>query len=400
MFAQAKIISKLDCICKYSLLLAIFVLPFSKALMDIFITATILSWFLYRLSIGNFYGDKKYLFVIFGLFIIVSSLSSINSGYPSEALRGTIRLFKFVLVAFILSELATDPKWLKKLLYVAFLSYALVILDSLTQLFAGQDFIRGFSYQHGNSQVRLMGPFISYGLLAAFLIAMTPIVAVFMLNNRSWIWKIVFAIFTLASIFLLYKTQSRGAWIASIVAWSAFSFFTRNRSIQIALIAILVVAPLVLPYNALIHLDEFGKEQSLVERYYLWDRAVQVIRAKPLFGCGNNTFIKNYQKYDRTKNQRVPEYPAHNGFLQIAAGSGLIALGLFLVIIAMALKSGWRAFSNYTGEMKLLAAGLLTGFIALLCQGFIATTFHNPQSGLLLWLFVGLLISIEKWSTS
>ena len=164
------------------------------------------------------------------------------------------------------------------------------------------------------------------------------------------------------------------------------------------LIAILFLAPFVFPYNSLVHLNVVNKEQSLVERFYLWDRAIQVVRARPLFGCGINTFTRNYSKYDQTKSQLVSGYPVHNGFLQIAAESGLVALTFFLVIIVMAIKSGWKAFSISEGNKKLWAAGLLTGLVALLCQGFADTTFHNPQSGLLLWLFIGMLISIDQWN--
>lgn len=395
---KTSIISILDRICKYSFLLAVFVLPFSKALTEIFIVSTILSWFCYRLGIGNFSGSKKYVFVIFGLFVIFSSLSAFGSGYPLIAMRGMLKLLKFVLTAFILSELAVDARWLKWLLYTAFASFAFILLDSLAQLFFGFDLIRAFSYERGNDKVRLTGPFISYGLLAAFLIAAIPILISFVLIQKKWINRIVLSVIAFLSIFLLYHTHSRSAWIAFAIALFLFSFLLRKRSLQIALIVFLILTPFVFPRYALIHFDISNQEQSLVERYYLWDRAIQVIRAEPLFGCGINTFTRNYPKYDQTKNWRVPGYPVHNGFLQTAAESGLIALALFLTIIGMAARSGWKAFSVRKGPVSLLAAGILTGFIALLCQGFSDTTFHNPQSGLLLWLFIGLLISIDQWN--
>lgn len=395
---KTSIISVLDRICKYSFLIAVFVLPFSKALTEIFIASTILSWFCHRLGIGNFAGSKKYVFVIFGLFIIFSSLSAFGSGYPLIAMRGMLKLLKFVLMAFILLELVKNARWLKWLLYAAFASFAFILLDSLVQFFVGFDLVRAFSYQRGNFKVRLTGPFISYGLLAAFLIAAIPILVSFVFIQKKWINRIVLSVFTFLSAFLLYHTHSRSAWIASAIALFVFSFLIRKRGLQIALIVFLVLAPFVFPHYALIHLDITNKEQSLVERYYLWDRAIQVIRAKPLFGCGINTFTRNYPKYDQTKNWRVSGYPVHNGFLQTAAESGLIALALFLAIIGMALKSGWRVFSIRKGQISLLAAGLLTGFIALLCQGFADTTFHNPQSGLLLWLFIGILISMDQWN--
>lgn len=402
MLTQSKTISKLYNVCIYSFSFAIFFLPFSKALVEIFITATILSWFLYRLSVGNFYGNRKSVFIIFGLFIFISLLSAIDSGYPVIAFRGALKLIKFVLMAFIFSELASDSRWFKRMLRFALASYSILIFDCFAQLFIGYDLISGFPYQSGNFRIRLMGPFISYGLLAAFLIAAIPILLALIFHQKSLKDKIVFSVLALASILILYYTHSRSAWIASAVALLIFSFLTRKRMIQITLIVILILAPYVIPNviprQALVHFDEFNKEQSLVERYYLWDRAVQVIRAEPLFGCGINTFSKNYLKYDQTGNWRVPNFPVHNGFLQIAAESGLIALGFFMVIILMAIRSGWKVFSSQIGEAHALAAGVLASFIALLCQGFADTTFHNPQSGLLLWLFIGLLISIDQWS--
>lgn len=395
-------VEKLKKACELSFLASLLVLPFSKALLEITLAVTFISWFVYKLKQGSFAADKTQVFTLFGLLMIFSSVSAFDSGYPLVALRGMLKLLKFILAAFVAIELSRNPKWLKQLFVVALVAYTILISDSVAQLIFGKDLIADIPYQYTDLQIRLTGPFISYGLLAAFLIAILPIMVVFAFskNNLSRFQRLLFFILTAASFFLLYKTHSRGAWIASVISWATFSYLVRKRIVWVLLVTLLILVPLVLPYNTLVHLDRERKEQSLVERYHLWNRAIQVIQARPLFGCGINTFTRNYTKFDKTKSWRVPGYPVHNGFLQLAAESGLISLLLFLAIIGMAVRFGWKGFQNSSGEKKLLAMGLLTGFIALLCQGVIDTTFHNIQSGVLLWFYIGLLLSIKDWNMS
>jgi O-antigen ligase len=279
------------------------------------------------------------------------------------------------------------------------ISLWIVLFDALFQLFTGADFIRGIKVFYSDMQTRVTGPFNFYGLLSAELIALFPIILgrLFYSSQKKislhFLYWISFSVFTL---YILYKAHSRGAWIAASVSLVAFAILDRKKWFMIGLVAAMLLAPFVFPKSALIHLDAEHKEQSLVERYELWHRAIQVIKKRPLFGCGINTYARNYQKFDERKNWRVPSYYAHNGYLQFAAETGLISLAMLLIIFGIALKSGFEAFRLSLGEPKYLILGFLCGFIALLIQVTFDTTLHNLQSAVLIWLFAGILIALKN----
>ncbi len=94
--------------------------------------------------------------------------------------------------------------------------------------------------------------------------------------------QISLLLLTAAALFCLYLTRYRGAWLGLF----AGSFLALVLYRQWKSIAILVFTGLVglafLPKHMLIHLDADNQEQSIVERFHLWQRAVHVIEAKPL----------------------------------------------------------------------------------------------------------------------
>jgi O-antigen ligase len=324
----------------------------------------------------------------------------------------------------IAADLFTDLKSAKRLLVVGLFSFVLVILDSFVQNVYGRDLILGYPIQLANERIRLTGPYQSYGLLAAHGIALIPVLFGLFIRSGAQIKKAGWGLLLLAVFYVLYQTQSRGAWLAVSCSFLVYGFLTRNKWFLITALAASLIVGFALPKRFLFHLDTFNQEQSMVERQLLWTRAISVIEARPWFGCGINTFTKNYPKYAQGKEWdlmkqeamsgeyahfgekeawRIPGHPdqipghyAHNGYLQIAAETGLISLILFLSIIGFSFRSGFQALRKVAKDKKPIMAGLICGLIALLLQAFVDTTLHNLQSAVLIWLFLGLLIVMNN----
>ena len=381
-------------------LAAIFVLPFSIAALEILLAASFISWFAYKIIKREAVAAENKILLLVCFFLISSSVSAFYSGYPLLSMRGIVKIVKYTLIMLVAADLFRNPESLKKLLFVGLTGFVILMADSFFQRFDGRDLVNKVPIHYADKQIRLTGPYKFYGLLGAHLIAVLPLIlsltlAAWSSSNKKW-KRFVMTCFLVLSGYLLYKTHSRGAWLAAFGSWLVFTILLRKKILIAALVLALLVVPFLLPQNALIHLDIERKEQSIVERYFLWDRALQVIRARPWFGCGINTYIHNYPKFDKTKSWRVPGYYAHNGYLQLAAETGLVSLSLFLFIIALSLSSGYRAFQKALPEKKILIAGLISGFVALLLQAFVDTTFHNLQPATLIWFMAGLLVAVGQ----
>ena len=388
---------RLERVSEIAFLAAIFLLPFSKAALEIFLSAAFTFWFVTKIIRNQPLCERQELFILLGLYIVTSSVSAFESGYPIVAARGILKLVRYGLIMLMTLDLYRDPKRQKWLGLIFFASIWVVVLDSLAQDFWGKDLIARLPLQYADAQARITGPFRSYGLLAGLLISSLPIMSALgfgKLKISRWSRAALLLLIPL-TFYLLYKTHSRGAWIAAFGAWLVFGFLVRQRIVIFAVLSAIVAAPFLLPRNALIHLDMNQQEQSVIERYYLWDRATQAIKKKPWFGCGINTYSRNYPRLDETKSWRVPGYQVHNGYLQVAAETGIISLALFLALLWRGLGTGFASLKKAAPRQKLLIGGVISGFFALLFQAMVDTTFQSIQSAVLVWLIMGLLLSAK-----
>lgn len=376
-------------------------LMFSKALVSIAVVAALIFWVLWRFQTRDWLirADFKILGILLA-FLFWTSLSFFWSEAPAQSIKGIKKVAEhiliFLLVADVFQSAPSLRRWEKSFLVIA----SIVVFDGWFQYLAGKDLIRGFASQPSGSGVRLSACFNTYGLFAAYLISTLPLLAGMAL--RYWKEnKPKYAAFTAAafafSLPLLYLTRSRGAILASVIGFFIFLLYRRHFK-QFGLALLIAAAALcVIPKNVIIHLDIERKEQSLVERWYLWDRALHVIKARPVTGTGINTYAVAHQKYDKTDNWRVKNYYAHNGYLQMAAEVGIPGLFLFLLFlfrwagkILSGLSVKLRAQDPNRG-ISTLAIGL--GILNFLILALVDTVLHNPPSVKLFWYLSALALA-------
>ena len=83
-------------------------------------------------------------------------------------------------------------------------------------------------------------------------------------------------------------------------------------------------------------------------------------------------------------------YYAHNGYLQIAAETGLPALACFLAFLFFYFRNGFRFLVGDSGGIeKRSLTGVLAGMLSFLILGAIDTIFHNTQSVMGFWFLAG-----------
>src|SRR3989338_417611 len=172
----------LERLSKFFFLGAAFFLPFSIAILEICLTLSFICWLLHKFRTGESLHQNRRVFVILGLFLISSSVSAFYSGYPITSAQGIVKLLKYSLIMLVAADLFSDFASLKRLLIVCLVSFTILLIDCMVQNVYGKDLINGFSIHFTDEQVRLTGPYKSYGLLAAHLIAVPPLVLSLLLN--------------------------------------------------------------------------------------------------------------------------------------------------------------------------------------------------------------------------
>ena len=289
----------------------------------------------------------------------------------------------------VAETLATRERQVTAFTVLTFVFIALG-LDGIWQYVFGADLIRRIAFEPASAGPRISASFHNYGLLASFVVSFVPLLFARLEKRRGARHLFSLCLGIALGLLLLFWTRLRGAWIA-LLGGVLFFLWLDRKKVYVGLVMLAVaVGFLLLPKSMIIHLDAEGKEQSLVERFYLWDRAIQVIEARPWTGTGINTYAVAHQQYDRRHNWRVRNYYSHNGYLQIAAETGLPSLACFLAFLLFYFRGALGLLGRLPdGVEKRSLIGILSGMLNFLILGLIDTIFHNPQAIMGFWFLAG-----------
>lgn len=381
----------------YSLCVLWASLTFSPALMEISFGVSLGGWILYRFKKRDFqyrYFSKLMAISLF-VFMLLTTASLFWSEYPSPSFRGVFKVLQQLAVFGIVVDIFADEKDVKKFQKIYLGVLVVVVVNAFYQYFAGKDFIRGFPSVDASAGVRLTGSFGRYTHLASYLVTTIPLLAMLTwvnVKSPSKIWvKLFYCLLLIGSLVILFMTRSRGPFLAFFLG-CIFFLILKRQFLVLGITALIGISALfVLPKGMIIHLDAEGQEQSIVERYYLWKRALDVIEAKPLTGTGINTYSAAHAKYDKTQNWRVRDYYAHNGYLQLAAETGLPTLFFFLSFLAAYFYQTLRVyFHQRDGAYSDYFLGILIGVFNFLVTSAVDTVLHNSLPVLVFWFMLAL----------
>lgn len=372
-------------------------LTFSSALTEISYVLCLLSALAYlyiKRTWPSTEVPRKVLICLLGYCLIVL-LSYFWSEYPQLSFRGVLKVAQQISIIFlVVTILTSDKKYLRVFEKATLLLVTYLCINGYFQYFFGFDFVRQFTMVSFSEGGRVSASFKIYTMFAAFLILVLP----YLLFITAYRFKDkktqLFASFIVGMcIMLLILTRSRGAIVA--ICMSIFFILILKKQFKFFFITavLLGISLFFVPKEHLLHLDIEGKEQSVVERLHLWDRALDVIKAKPLTGTGINTYNSSHSKYDRSNSWRVRDYYAHNGYLQLAAETGLPSLILFLLFLSGTGLYSYKIYRKSHHRDRHVLIGLAIGIIAFLILVMGDTVLHSPQPAMFFWLVFGVMLS-------
>ncbi len=374
---------------------------FSSALMEISFVVALVSWLLWKVQSRSPFPFEKKMFWALSAYVLLSVASFLWSEFPKQSFRGIFKILQHFGVFWIAAEvLATSGRQ-----RIAFGVLALILIflgiDGIWQYAFGKDFIRQFPLEPASSGPRVSASFKNYGLLSSFVMSFLPVIFARFDRGEKKGPKVLEVLAAGFGLLLLYWTRARAAWVAFLGGLVFFLWNLRRRLFVGLLVLAALVGLFVLPRSMVIHIDAEGKEQSVVERLYLWERAIYVIAAKPLTGTGINTYAVAHQKYDKRENWRVKNYYAHNGYLQMAAETGLPTLGFFLAFVFFYFRNALKLLQKLPeGLERRTLVGILTGIVSFLILALGDTKLHNPHAVLPFWFLVGWGIAYQKVASS
>jgi len=286
--------------------------------------------------------DKKDVYVM--SFLVLNFISIFFSKSPFLALWGRyffyfggfLQVFCMVVFYFAVRSLRREiyKRMKKVVIWVLFFVSSYAVMQLLNFDFVKWDFDFG----------RVFSTFGNPDFFAGFLV-----LAILFVSEECFKVKSIFSVFVyIFSILVLMFTKTRAGWLGFLAGWSLFLFPEKKylteknddsqdvikNNFWIKLLPIILV---------LLFIFFGGRKWSpstagISSRLICWKETIKLISKKPVIGYGLESYAEVITefipvKYEKlTKKHGTPGY-AHNIFLDITFATGIIGLGIFILIL-------------------------------------------------------------------
>ncbi len=252
-------------------------------------------------------------------------------------------------------------------------------------------------------------PSIQYRVTAPNLVAVLVNLSLMLLiprivASRSWLQRALLGVWTLLLIILLYFTSSRGGWIGAAAGFAGLAlallyhnpapWFARLRALvkkrwPIALAAVGVVGLIAVAAWVFIRQEALPTHAPFLQsRADFWIPAWNLFIGHPLTGNGPHTFVTAFLQRVSVPPNTIFNY-AHNIYLDLLSGSGLLGLGGFIFLAVIVVKTLLRHLRLAQGSDLPAVIGAAGALAAFLVHGLFDSVHHtSPTAG---WAFAILL---------
>ncbi len=279
--------------------------------------------------------------------------------------------------------------------------------------------------------------------LAAWIVAVAPLAWAKLSDKQKEISKkiitfdnktLIYILISVATLMVTLYTKSRSGVLGFAVAFVVFAslYFIKTKNWKnllliaclLSLVAITTGTPWTKGIGELTHITpqpssgqqavgtslETGGTESGNIRKIVWEGAINIWRAYPIFGSGVETFGFSYYNFRPLEHNTTSEWEllynkAHNEYLNYLANTGLIGLGTYLLLIGsfvfFALKNLKLKIKNSENEIlqnNITTLALLAGYASILVTnffGFSVVTVH-----LLFFLYPAMAMVLSEPETS
>ncbi|GEM_PF-2114073 len=333
---------------------------------------------------------------LLGLWFLTGVLSLAHTVDLHASLRGLLKMIKAIGIVLVAADCIRTKPRLQALIIATLIGASLVSLDAFVQGAFGCDLWRHLATGEAPGGLRrLTAGYGHANNLATRLISTLPVCLAVALgalgaSYRWWAWGLVTALGL-----ILVLTFSRSGALGLAVGLVVFCLARRAWKTLGFLAVLALIGWMNLP--APIH-EWVAAQPSwiyvLVQplRLEIWQAALNMIRAHPVFGVGVNTFVLNYEHYKIASDTLQSAY-AHNQYLHMAAELGLVGLGTFLFLLARTVGAWRRLLAHPDAEVRLIAVGLGCSLAAFCTQGLLESALYAPRV-VSVWLWIGVLFGM------
>lgn len=253
------------------------------------------------------------------------------------------------------------------------------------------------------SQKLMVATLGNINFMSSFLgIASISMLVRVLVEKRSFSSKIHYVMFTLLNVYLIWVSGSiQGIAILAAGSTITVAFLIRNRN---GLTQAILLTFTAIPVGILAFVGTLGigpmsglRQETVIYRWDYWLVGLRITFNNWINGVGIDSYGDYYEEFrdlvavERTGPQRVTN-TAHNIFLDVSSGAGLIAGLLFLSIFIYTARCAWIVFKRGDFSPDYIA------FTSMFVGFFIFCLISINQIGVGVWgfVFMGLVIGVTK----
>jgi len=410
----------IDGLIRFFLYILIFWLPYSAAVVEVCVICSLVLWMIKRGILMKQRNDQSFFEkckcfspkkspLNLPIFIFLTScvFSVILSDYAHQSWHNFLtKTVEWFVIYFLVIEVFTQEKHFRVLWIVYIVTAAAVSLDAVMQyhlihkdIFTGRNFIEGS---------RATASFKAPNGLGAYLSILIPFFLAYQSLKISRKGKFILVLCLIFFLWALILTFSKGAWISSLIGiFSLFIFFflkyySQRRQIagKLILICVTTITLSVILVNARGGINSLAHNRAMFSwRIGIWEDTFEMIKDKPIFGHGINTYMhkfsQDYARRNPDQNPYAPTY-AHNCYLQIFAETGIFGFLSFMWILIRLFKIFILRINNLfirNEPRAVLSAGLCAGLLAFLIHCFVDTNLYSLKLSSYFWFMCGIFVA-------
>ncbi len=320
----------------------------------------------------------------------------------------------FYFFAFFIFSQSKNNSNIYKYLYLYIMSFLFLIIFILIKHYQGGLFDKQIAHF-------VVKPFFSdhtsYGATLALVL---PILFFFMSKTKKN--KIVYFLLILLFVLAVIFSYTRATWVSLIAALGLFIILKLRIKVIYILSVFTVLIILFFSFQVEIFqkleknkqdssgelsehvssITNIATDASNMERLNRWSCAIDMFRAKPLFGYGPGTYSFQYAPYQLSYNKSVISTNfgslgnAHSEYLGPLAESGIIGLLSFLTIIILVFYYSIKNYSNTKNkDEKNLILFILLALFTYLIHGLLNNFLDLDKTSALFWGYIGILVYLD-----
>lgn len=352
------------------------------------------------------------------LFILIMSISLLESKFLIVSLRDYIIFLSYFLIYFLVINNIKNEQEFYSFIKLFFIISFIISIYTIIQYYGLDPYLRELG---GLTSTIGQKNWISNYLALIFPLIFSLFLLEEVKKNKIYLFLLLSVIYTTIMI-----CQSRGIWISIsltlifaiyiVIKFNIYEIFKKNKKWLIILLSTFLIITIIystdnplnkslltLPQRALSTFDE--EDPSINTRFLIWKNTLQMIKDKPLLGSGIGTFKMNYLDYQAeflNENPGSIKYwtharEPHNEYLQIWAELGIIGLGIFLSIIFIFCKLTINYLKKESSDKKkIIVFGLFMGITSFLIHSLFSFPLHVPALSSAFSIILGLSIVYIK----